>query len=199
MTPDENADPVLVLASTSPYRRQLLERLGLPFQCASPQAEEDHREDESPRQRALRLACAKSRSVPDLEPGAVVIGSDQVAALGSEVLDKPGDLDSAVAQLQRSSGNEVVFHTAVCVFNATTREAATAIDRTVVRFRCLSDAEIHRYLEREPALDCAGSFKCEALGITLFEAIESRDPTALIGLPLIEVARMLRGAGFELP
>lgn len=191
--------PSLVLASTSVYRRQLLERLGLPFETASPQVVETRHPGEAPKRLAERLALAKAREVSRSRPDALVIGSDQVAALGAEIFGKPGTIENAVTQLQRMSGQEVLFHTAVALIDGRSGHEQCENILTRVRFRSLGESEIRRYLEREPALDCAGSAKCEGLGITLLDALSGDDPTALIGLPLIALARMLRTAGVELP
>ncbi|MCL2589605.1 MAG: Maf family nucleotide pyrophosphatase [Betaproteobacteria bacterium] len=191
--------PRLVLASTSIYRRQLLERLGLPFETSSPQTDETRLPGEAPECLAQRLALAKARDVSQQQPGALVIGSDQVAALGAEIFGKPGTVENAMTQLQRMSGQEVLFHTAVALIDGHNGHEQCENILTRVRFRPLSEPEIRRYLEREPALDCAGSAKCEGLGITLLDALSGDDPTALIGLPLIVLTRMLRAAGVELP
>lgn len=190
--------PRLVLASTSRYRAELLARLRLPFDSARPEVDETPRPGEPPASLALRLAAAKARAIAALHADAVVIGSDQVASCDGRALGKPGTREAAIAQLQAMSGREAVFLTAVAVA-APGGGLDTALDTTTVRFRPLSDDEIARYVDAERPLDCAGSFKCEGLGIALFEAIESRDPTALVGLPLIATARLLRGAGFALP
>ena len=187
----------LLLASTSPYRRELLSRLRLPFACVSPRVDEMPSPGESPVELASRLAGEKAAEVHAREPDAFVIGSDQVADLDGRVLGKPGDFESAVAQLRAMSGREVAFHTALCIVGPGFRESA--IDTTRVRLRDLGDDDIARYLQAEPAFDCAGSFKAEGLGIALFDAIDSRDPTGLIGLPLIATARLLRKAGFAVP
>jgi septum formation protein len=187
----------LVLASTSRYRRELLERLGLAFETAAPGVDETARPGETTDALARRLAQEKARAVAARFPQSVTIGSDQAADLDGTTLGKPGSAERAFAQLRACSGREVVFHTAVCVA-AAGRELEFA-DRTVVRFRTLADAEIARYLEREQPFDCAGSFKSEGLGAALFEAIHNQDPTALIGLPLIALARALREVGFTLP
>lgn len=187
----------LLLASTSPYRRELLQRLRLPFECISPRVDETPLPGEAPSTLASRLAEAKATAVLAAHPDAWVIGSDQVADLGGRVLGKSGDFETAVAQLRAMSGREVAFHTALCVIGPGFRESA--IDTTRVQLRELGDDEIARYLQAEPAFDCAGSFKAEGLGIALFEAIDSRDPTALVGLPLIATARLLRKAGFRIP
>jgi septum formation protein len=191
----------IVLASTSPYRRELLCRLVPGFRVVAPRVDETPRTDERPADLAVRLAEAKARAVAATCPQALVIGSDQVAELDGRCIGKPGTPEAARAQLAASSGRAVVFHTAICV--ADTRAAApgiqSAIDRTIVVFRELSADEIARYVDREHPLDCAGAFKAESLGIALFERIETIDPTALVGLPLIALARLLRAAGFTLP
>lgn len=190
--------PRLLLASTSPYRRELLARLRLPFEAVRPDADETPRPGEAPEALARRLAADKARSVARGAGDAWVIGSDQVAALGDEALGKPGDLPNARRQLRSMSGREVRFHTALCLAHGDGR-ALEALETTVVRFRALDDEEIERYLAAEQPFDCAGSFKSEGLGIALFESIESRDPTALVGLSLIDSARLLREAGFTVP
>jgi septum formation protein len=190
--------PVVVLASTSTYRAGLLRRLLDAFDQAAPGTDEAALPGEAPAARALRLAEQKARDVAARCPGCVVIGSDQVADLKGTVLDKPGTVETARNQLAASSGKDVIFHTAVCVIDAS-GNAATHVDETRVTFRVLSDADITRYIERERPLDCAGSFKCEGLGITLFERIVNEDPTALVGLPLIATSRLLRAAGVTLP
>lgn len=187
----------LVLASTSAYRRSLLARLGLDFDAQGPGVDESPAPGEAPGMLARRLARAKAEAVAVLAPDAWVIGSDQVAELDGNGLGKPGGQDAAVAQLRAMSGRDVIFHTAVCLCRGDA--AHEAIDRTLVRFRDLDRREIDRYVEVERPFDCAGSFKSEGLGIALFEAIESRDPTALVGLPLIATARLLREAGFAVP
>jgi 7-methyl-GTP pyrophosphatase len=188
----------LVLASTSPYRRELLARLRLPFDVVRPDTDETPRDGEAPAPLAQRLAAAKAGVVARANPGAWVLGSDQVAALDDAPLGKPGDRPRARAQLAAMSGRSVVFHTAVCLAHADGR-AFAAHDATTVRFRTLADDEISRYLDAEQPFDCAGSFKSEGLGIALFEAIASDDPSALVGLPLIATARLLRQAGFVVP
>lgn len=187
----------LVLASSSPYRRELLERLGIAFEQASPDVDESRRDGESGEALAARLATLKAAALADRYPDAWILASDQVATVNGEILGKPGSPEAAVEQLGRCTGRPIEFHTAVCLRS---REASHQhIDHTRVIFRPLSRAEIERYVERERPLDCAGSFKAEGLGIALFQAVESRDPTGLIGLPLIAVADMLRRAGFEIP
>jgi septum formation protein len=191
--------PRIVLGSTSRYRAELLRRLLPQFGQSAPGTDESPLPDEPPAVRALRLAVAKAEAVAREHPGALVIGSDQVAELDGRILDKPGNAERACAQLAASSGREVHFHTALCLFDTRDGRRRTHVDHTHVRFRELNAAEIARYVEREQPLDCAGSFKCEGLGISLFEAIDNRDPSALIGLPLIALARLLREAGVELP
>ena len=189
----------LVLASTSRYRRELLARLAPRFRTLAPDANETAEAGESAATLALRLAQAKARAVAAHCAEAIVIGSDQAAEVDGAILGKPGDIERAHAQLAAASGREVIFHTAVCLIDsrlARPREF-TAIDTTRVFFRRLEHDEIARYLERESPLDCAGSFKAEGLGITLFDRIESQDPTALVGLPLIALSRLLREAGID--
>lgn len=191
--------PRIVLASTSRYRAELLRRLLDDFEQVAPDVDEQPLPGEVPEARAARLAAAKARAVAGTRRGAVVIGSDQVAALGGRVLHKPGNNDNAHKQLRASSGNVVHFHTGLCVFDGRDGRLQTHTDETRVVFRALSDVEIRRYLARERPLDCAGSFKSEGAGIALFERIESADPTALVGLPLIALSRLLRDAGIPVP
>jgi len=189
----------LILGSTSRYRAELLRRLTRDFEQAAPGTDETPLPHEEPARRALRLAIAKADAVGHGRRDALVIGSDQVAELDGQLLDKPGSARRAHAQLAASSGRVVNFHTAICLLDTRTGERHTHVDLTRVRFRPLADDEIARYVEREQPLDCAGSFKCEGLGISLFERIENEDPTALVGLPLIALARLLRDAGLALP
>jgi septum formation protein len=189
----------LILASTSPYRRLLLARLGLPFECVAPAADEVRLPGEPAAQMAARLARLKAEAVARLHPAAVVIGSDQVALRGTEVLGKPGTVERCREQLLQSSGQAVIFLTAVHVIDGPAGRSEAHTDRTVVQFRPLTLAEIDRYIERDQPLDCAGGFKAEALGIALFERIESTDPTGLTGLPLSFVADALRRAGLAVP
>ena len=191
--------PALILASQSPYRRELLSRLGLAFDVVAPGVSEAHAAGESPADRALRLALQKAQAVAQQHPEAVVIGSDQVAACGQEVLDKPGDAARCRAQLTTLSGKTARFYTACAVLGASRGVQLGHVDTTTVVFRPLSADEIERYVAREQPFDCAGGFKAEASGIALFECIESQDPTALIGLPLIWLAGALRAAGYRLP
>ena len=187
----------LVLASTSPYRRELLARLRLPFDVESPGVDEQARADEAPGPLALRLALAKAEAVAARDGEAVVIGSDQVAELEGESLGKPGDHARATAQLRLMRGRLVVFHTAVAVVCRARGFAESALVPVTVRMRDLNDAEIERYLRAEAPYDCAGSAKIETLGIALVESVASDDPTALIGLPLIRTCALLRRAGVD--
>jgi septum formation protein len=189
--------PTLILASTSRYRRELLERLRLPFELRSPDVDEAPRPGERPAALAQRLALAKAQAVAKAFPDAVVIGSDQVADLDGEPIGKPGTHERAVAQLRAMRGRSVVFQTAVAVVRASTGYVGTALAPVTVRFRPLGDAEIEHYLRTEQPYDCAGSAKCETLGIALLDAIESDDPTALVGLPLIRTSALLRAAGID--
>ena len=198
-TTQASAAPALVLGSSSPYRRELLARLRQPFTTAAPQVDETPRAHETPRALALRLALAKAREVASRHPQAIVIGSDQVADLAGQPLGKPGTHPRAVAQLRQMSGQTVVFQTALAVVCAATGFEQTDLAAVEVRFRALGDAEIERYLQAEQPYDCAGSATSEGLGIALLEAIHSDDPTALVGLPLIRTARLLRAAGLQLP
>ena len=191
--------PELILASTSPYRRGLLERLQLPFTAIAPGVAEEAVAGELPPDRALRLSLAKAQAVAARHPGAVVIGSDQVACDGPRVLEKPGDAARCRAQLASVSGSSVRFHTGCALLGAHGAIRLVHLDTTTVFFRPLGKQEIERYVQREQPFDCAGGFRAEGLGIALFESIESIDPTALIGLPLIWLAGALRRAGCALP
>lgn len=190
--------PPLILASTSPYRRELLERLGLPFAVEAPDVDEAHLAGEPPTERALRLAAAKAEAVALRHPGSVVIGSDQVAAAGGVILDKPGTVERACQQLKHLAGSQARFHTACAVRWHNTGFSINHLDTVTVAVRDLSTDEIAAYVAREQPLNCAGSFKSEGLGIALFSRIESQDPTALVGLPLIWLAGALRQAGYRL-
>ena len=187
----------LILGSTSRYRRELLERLRLPFDVIAPPVDEAPQPGEAQAALAVRLAMAKARTVSAAHPNAVVIGSDQVAELDGEAIGKPGTHERAVAQLRRMRGRSVVFHTAVAVVCEASGFAGSALVPVTVRFRDLSDAEIEHYLRTEQPYDCAGSAKCETLGIALLDAIDSDDPTALVGLPLIQTCALLRQAGID--
>ena len=198
MSPKAETRP-LILASTSRYRAALLERLGLRFSSASPEVDESQIPGETPRARAGRLSAAKARAVALHYPEAVVIGGDQVAALAERVLRKPGDAATCREQLRQLSGSRAEFHTASTVRCEAAGLELSHLDTTTVTLRALSDAEINRYIERERPFDCAGGFKAELLGISLFERLDSSDPTAIVGLPLIWLAGALRTAGFQVP
>ncbi len=191
------APRALILASTSRYRRELLQRLPLPFQVQAPAVDETPLPGEAPAALACRLALAKAQAVAALHPQAVVIGSDQVADLDGQPLGKPGSHERARAQLQRMSGRQLVFQTAVAVACTDTGFAQTRLVPVTVRMRELADAEIDRYLQLEQPYDCAGSAKSEGLGIALLQAVHSTDPTALVGLPLIATCELLRAAGLD--
>lgn len=188
----------LILGSTSRYRRELLARLRVPFDVVSPDVDETPLTGEAPQALAARLALAKAKAVAALHPQAVVIGSDQVADLNGEPLGKPGTHERAVRQLQRMRGQTVVFQTAVSVVCQESHFEQTELAQIKVHFRNLSDTEIEAYLRAEEPYDCAGSAKSEGLGIALLDAIDNDDPTALIGLPMIRTARLLREAGIDL-
>jgi septum formation protein len=187
----------LILASSSIYRHELLARLGLPFEVIAPHVDEQPLPNEGVAAMALRLAIAKAAAIAKDHPNAWVIGSDQAADLHGEAIGKPGNFDNALVQLQRMRGQTVYFHTAVCLMRADHSVAMNVT--TEVRFRDLPDATLINYLKLEQPYDCAGSAKCEGMGIALLESIRSEDPTALIGLPLITLSALLRDAGFEIP
>ncbi len=190
---------MLILASSSKYRKMLLHRFNIPFDCQPPEVDESRRVNESPIELVSRLASEKAAAVSQQNPNAIVIGSDQVAVFDGRVVGKPGNHPAAKKQLETFSGNLIEFHTAVSVQRPVTGFTELHMDSTRVRFRDLQEDEIERYLRTETPYDCAGAFKAESLGITLFESIKSDDPTALIGLPLIHTAAMLRRAGLRLP
>jgi len=190
-----SSPPRLILASSSAYRRELLGRLHLPFEAIAPHIDETPLPGEAPEATALRLARAKAEAIALLHPGALVIGSDQVATLDGAQIGKPGDHARALAQLQTMRGREVVFHTALCLWDGRDGSAQVENVQVFVRFRDLPDAELDAYLRIEQPYDCAGSAKNEGLGIALLERIDSSDPTALTGLPLIALTGMLRRAG----
>ena len=191
----DSRPPELILASTSRYRRSLLERLQLPFRCEAPEVDEQARPGEAPQALAQRLAAEKARAVSRRHPAALVLGSDQVASLDGQALGKPGNPGNACAQLRASSGRALRFHTAVSIARGGVELDRCCVD-TLVQFRDLSAEQIEDYVDREQPLDCAGSFRWEALGIALFRSLESTDPTALEGLPLIETVSMLERNGF---
>lgn len=187
----------IILASSSPYRRELLTRLQLPFQTASPDVDETRLVAESPPNMVQRLALRKAEALSEAHPEALIIGSDQCAVVEQTILGKPGDFDMARQQLARASGKRVSFHTGLCLLDAATDEAQTEVIPFHVHFRNLNDAQIEHYLRREQPYNCAGSFRSEGLGIALFRRMEGNDPTALIGLPLIRLIAMLETAGVE--
>jgi septum formation protein len=189
----------LVLASSSPYRRDLLARLRIPFETASPQIDESPRDAEAPADTALRLAREKAAALAPRFPDALIIGADQVAELDNRPLGKPGTHANALCQLRMCSGRAVAFHTGLCLLNASTGSARVAVALNRVRFRNLDEGEIERYLRREQPYDCTGSAKADAFGIVLIHEIEGNDPNALVGLPLILLVDMLRSAGLSLP
>ena len=198
-SPNYHQRPGLILASTSQYRRELLNRLQLPFDTASPNVDESPVAGESAEHCAGRLARLKARAVASAYPHTLIIGSDQVAECGGKRLGKPGNRERAIEQLAWASGKRAIFNTAVTLFNSATEREQTRIVSTVVRYRQISALEIEHYLDKEAALDCAGSAKAESLGIALLDAIEGNDPTALIGLPLIALCAMLRSENIDIP
>jgi MAF protein len=200
--PQSEARPAtrnLVLASSSPFRRQLLNRLGIPFTTASPDVDEAPRPGESPEAQVRRLAEAKARAVSGAHPGSLIVGSDQVAVVDGAVLGKPGNHERAVLQLGKMRRREVTFHTGLCLLDAATAALETDCVPFRVLFRDFGEDEIERYLRRERPYQCAGSFMSEGLGISLLEWMRGDDPTALVGLPLIRLAAMLRAAGVQVP
>ncbi|WP_028312955.1 Maf-like protein [Derxia gummosa] len=196
MPAENNAETRLILASTSAYRRELLARLRVPFDTARPEVDETPLPGESAEATSLRLAIAKARAIGDHTPGALIIGSDQVATLDGRQIGKPGSHERALEQLRSMRGRDVLFHTAVALHDTRDDSIRHAVVTTAVRFRDLPDAELDAYLRIEQPYDCAGSAKSEGLGIALIECMTSDDPTALVGLPLITVVGMLREAGF---
>jgi len=189
----------LVLASTSPFRQQILHKLNIDFEVDSPDVNEQALENESPVELVKRLSKTKALAVSKRHPQALIIGSDQVAVLNEQILGKPHTYDNAVKQLKAASGNRVEFLTGLCLYNSATQQAQIACVPFTVHFRQLSDEQIERYLKHDQPYNSAGSFKSEGLGITLFEKLEGDDPNTLIGLPLIELVRMLQKEGIEIP
>jgi septum formation protein len=187
----------LVLGSTSPFRKALLDRLGLPFEAAAPQADETQLAGECPEQLVCRLSEAKARSLAETFPDALIIGSDQVASIDGETLGKPGGPERAIKQLSRLSGRRVSFYTGLCLYNSGSDTARVLCEPFHVHFRELDAGQIARYVERERPYNCAGSFKSEGLGIALFERLEGDDPNALVGLPLIRLVTLLAIEGVE--
>jgi septum formation protein len=199
ISPAMNTSPTLILASSSPYRKALLQRLGLDFQVVNPAIDETVAPGEAPEVTVQRLAAAKAAAVAAAHPSALIIASDQVAVQDGKVLTKPGSRDRAKQQLQAMAGHRVTFLTGLCVLNAALDRQQTACVPYAVLFRRYTAAEIERYLDAEAPYDCAGSFKSERLGIALVEEMNGADPTALIGLPLIRLAELLRGEGLPIP
>lgn len=197
--PTNQTSPPLILASSSRYRADLLRRLGLTFSQASPHIDESAQPNEAPEQLAKRLATEKARAIAREHPGSLVIGSDQVASLEGLVLGKPGSVERAREQLTRCSGKTVHFHTGLCLVGPTLNEEICLVDTFTVYFRELSAAQIKRYVDQELPLDCAGSFKMEGLGISLFQKLEGKDPNTLIGLPLIDLIGLLNQRGIAIP
>lgn len=189
----------LVLGSSSPFRRELLERLGLPFECHNPDIDESARAGEAPRDLVARLSEAKARAVAQAWPQALIIGSDQVAVVDNEILGKPGNQEKAHAQLARLSGRTVTFLTGLCLYNSASDRVQLDVIPYRVDFRSLTPEQIERYLEQEQPYNCAGSFRSEALGVTLFKRMQGDDPSALVGLPLIRLVEMLAEEGVVLP
>ncbi len=187
----------ILLASSSPYRRELLVKLGLPFEWASPSVDESPRISESAEDLVARLAQDKARALASDYPHHLVIGSDQVAVLGSEILGKPNNYERAFVQLKAASAKQVIFKTGLCLLNSATNQIQICVEEFSVFFRKLSNEQIHHYLIHETPYDCAGSFKCEGLGIALFNKLSGDDPNALIGLPLIKLSEMLRSEGVD--
>lgn len=188
----------LVLASTSPFRKELLQRLAIPFETAAPDVDESPRADDTPAALVRRLSEAKARAIGKLRQG-LIIGSDQVATTGNDILGKPGTHPRAIEQLRYLSGRLVTFHTGLCLLNSVTDEVQLDVIPYKVQFRQLEEGQIERYLQADQPYNCAGSFKSEGLGITLFERMDGDDPSALIGLPLIRLTSMLAAAGVVLP
>ena len=198
MKTENTATPILVLASTSPFRKEILQKLDMPFETASPDIDESPLQEETPQQLVQRLAEQKAQAVADNFPNALIIGSDQVAVIDGEILGKPGTHDRAVEQLQNASGKTVHFYTGLCLYNTVSKHNQVEAVPFDVVFRDLSAEQIENYLRREQPYNCAGSFKSEALGIALFERFEGSDPNALIGLPLIELVNFLGNEGFSI-
>jgi 7-methyl-GTP pyrophosphatase len=188
---------MIVLASTSPYRRALLERLGLPLVAVAPLVDEAPGAGELPRTMVMRLAESKARAVAASHPQSLIVGSDQVAVIDDAILGKPGSREQAIVQLTRASGKAVTFYTGLCLLNAATGQARTLCEPFRVHFRRLTPAQIAGYVDRERPFDCAGSFKSEGLGIALFERMDGDDPSALIGLPLIRLVELLQAEGVD--
>ncbi len=199
MSRQTSSRPRIVLGSTSPFRRELLTRLGIPFTTASPDVDETALSGEAPQDLVVRLAQAKARAVAAAHPDALIIGSDQVACNDGTILGKPGNRDNALRQLSEASGRRISFYTGLCLLNAETGRSQVICEPFHVHFRVLEPSQIERYLDAEEPYNCAGSFKSEGLGIALFERMEGDDPNALIGLPLIRLVSMLQEEGISIP
>lgn len=194
-----NNQKPIILASSSRYRRELLERLGLPFTAESPDIDESPLPGESPRELVMRLSENKALALAQRYPAALIIGSDQVAVLGDRILGKPGNRENAIAQLSQCNGKRLVFHTGLCLLDTVTDDVQVDDVLFEVKFRTLTAGQIERYVDADRPYHSAGSFKAESLGITLFEYLHGDDPNALIGLPLIRLTQMLANAGIDLP
>ena len=188
----------LILASTSPFRKAILDKLGVNFDTASPETDETALENESPQELVERLSIAKAKAIADKMTDSLVIGSDQVSVIDGEIIGKPNTHENAVKQLQNASGKTVTFYTGLCLYNSTTQQYQSAVVPFNVVFRKLNDEQIESYLKKEEPYNCAGSFKSEALGIVLFEKLEGDDPNTLMGLPLIRLVNMLEKEGFSI-
>ncbi len=199
MSRQTSSRPRIVLGSTSPFRRELLTRLGIPFTTASPDVDETALSGEAPQDLVVRLAQAKARAVAAAHPDALIIGSDQVACNNGKILGKPGNRDNALRQLSEASGRRISFYTGLCLLNAETGRSQVICEPFHVHFRVLEPSQIERYLDAEEPYNCAGSFKSEGLGIALFERMEGDDPNSLIGLPLIRLVSMLQEEGISIP
>lgn len=199
MRQTDREQPTIILGSTSPFRQELLRRLRLPFVIAAPDVDESSQPGETPQQLVERLAKAKAEAAAIGQPEALVIGSDQVACIGDKIMGKPGSRERAIEQLQEASGQHVLFLTGLCLLNSATGHSQVICEPFMVHFRELSPEQIERYLDAEEPYNCAGSFKSEGLGITLFEKLEGADPNALIGLPLIRLVTMLQHEGVAVP
>ena len=189
----------IILASSSIYRKSMLERLNLGFEIAIPNIDETAKEDELPSQLVMRLSCQKAKKIGESHSNALIIGSDQIACLDRQVLGKPGSRENAIRQLQCMSGQTIIFFTGLCLFNSESKESQSAIIPYEVCFRAINNDEIKRYLDMDSPYDCAGSFKSEKSGITLIKKMRGDDPTALMGLPLISLTEMLRNEGVIIP
>jgi MAF protein len=187
----------LILASSSPYRRQLLDKLGLAYHWASPAVDETPLPGEKPEELVVRLAQAKARALAKTYPAHLIVGSDQVSSQQGQILGKPGHLEAAHRQLRAASGNSLTFYTGLCLFNSVSGRCQSLCETYEVSFRELSDTQILNYLQREKPFDCAGSFKCEGLGISLFRRMSGRDPNTLVGLPLMALIDMLINEGID--